>query len=77
MSRRGSGSYGAVPYHGDTAEEVQVHLARGCWKTRLRTSLWGHFDSQILSDEDPTQSSSVTQITVETSTGTRSTEEKH
>ena len=40
VSRRGSGSYGALPHCGNASEEVQVHLARRCRRARLHACFW-------------------------------------
>lgn len=61
VSRWRFGSYGTLPHHGDSAEEVQVHLAWGCRRARLHPSLWGHAHSQTLSHEDPTKGDALKQ----------------
>ena len=55
VPRRGSGSYGALPHPGDSAEEVQVHLAWGCRRARLHSCLWDDPDPETLFHEGPTQ----------------------
>jgi len=51
----GSGSHGALPGAGDTAQEVPVRLAEERWRTRLQSCVWNHYQPSTLQPAGPLQ----------------------